>query len=234
LKTINAIPIAHIDHMKEEKLGSAEMCEEELLSDETTVFKITGVPTNNKTVTILIRGSNNLVIEEAERSLHDAVCVVRSIVKNRHLVPGGSAPEIHISLKLAQHARTLKGVDSLIMRAYAEALEIIPYTLAENAGLNPIQIVTELKNRHLNGQHNAGISIRKQTISDDIFAENVMQPALVTQSAFGLATECVRMILKIDDLVRRFPYFSTMTGVHRALIVNKSDEKLSLKPRLIY
>jgi len=91
------------------------------------------------------------VIDEADRSLHDALCVVRSLVKHKGIIPGGGAPEIHIAQRLSQHARTLKGVDSMILRAYADALEIIPYTLAENAGLNPIQVVTELRNRHEKG-----------------------------------------------------------------------------------
>ena len=89
----------------------------------------------------------------------------------------------------------------MIMRSFAEALEIIPFTLAENAGLNPIQVVTDLRNRHTEGQTYAGISIRKGTISDDISLENVVQPSLVTKSALKLSTECVRIILKIDDLV---------------------------------
>lgn len=88
-----------------------------------------------------------------------------------------------------------------MVRAFAEALEIIPYTLAENAGLNPIQVVTELRNKHAHGIKDAGVSMRKTGISEDMMKDNVLQPALVTQSALTLATECVRMILKIDDLV---------------------------------
>jgi len=87
------------------------------------------------------------------------------------------------------------------VRAFAEALEVIPFTLAENAGLNPIQVVTELRSRHSKGHKNAGISLRRNGISDDISLENVIQPSLITYSAFTLATECVRMILKIDDIV---------------------------------
>jgi len=99
-KTINAVPIAHIDQLKEDKLGKADLCEEERLSDESMVFKITGVPNKSQTVTILVRGSNGLIIDEAERSLHDALCVMRSLVKNRGIVPGGSAPEVEISHRL--------------------------------------------------------------------------------------------------------------------------------------
>jgi len=198
-KTIGAIPVSHIDHLTPEKLGKAGLIEEVSLSDESKILKVTGV-TNAKTVTILCRGSNQLVIDEAERSIHDALCVVRSLVKNRGLIPGGGAPEVEISQKLAEFSRTLTGVESMVVRAYADALEIIPYTLAENAGLNPITIVTELRNRHIKGEKFAGINVKKG-ISDDMIKENVVQPGLVTQSAMTLATECVRMILKIDDLV---------------------------------
>ncbi len=96
-------------------------------------------------------------------------------------------------------------MDSICVRAYAEALEIIPYTLAENAGLNPIMVVTELRNRHANGEKDSGISLRRNGISEDMSKENVLQPTLITESALSLSTECVRMILKIDDLVREKP-----------------------------
>ena len=91
-------------------------------------------------------------------------------------------------------------MESYCVRAFAEALEAIPYTLAENAGLNPIEIVTELRSRHVNGQQAAGINVRKNCVSD-MLAENVVQPLLVTTSAIDLATECVRMILKVFSLL---------------------------------
>ena len=94
----------------------------------------------------------------------------------------------------------MKGLDTIIFREYAEALEIIPYTLAENAGINPITVVTELRNRHAKGEKHSGISVKKGNILD-MKEERVLQPVLVTQSAMTLATEVVRMILKIDDVV---------------------------------
>lgn len=107
-KTIGAIPIAHIDNMTPDKFGHAELCEEARLADDSKIFKITGVK-NNKTVSVLLRGSNGLVLDEAERSLHDALCVVRSLVKSKALIPGGGAPEIEISRQLDEYSRTLKG-----------------------------------------------------------------------------------------------------------------------------
>lgn len=98
------------------------------------------------------------------------------------------------------HAHLKQGMESYVVRAFAEALEVIPYTLAENAGLNPIAIVTELRNLHAKGCIHHGINVRKGTVTN-ILDENVVQPLLVSTSAITLATECVRMILKIDDIV---------------------------------
>lgn len=91
-------------------------------------------------MTLLVRGSNKLVLEEADRSIHDALCVVRCLVRNRALIAGGGAPEIELALKLAALADTLEGLDAICLKAYANALEIVPFTLAENAGLNAIQV----------------------------------------------------------------------------------------------
>jgi T-complex protein 1 subunit delta len=114
--------------------------------------KVTGIKNMGRTTTVLVRGSNALVLDEAERSLHDALCVVRCLVNWRFLIAGGGAPEIEVSRQLGAWAKTLQGMDSFCIRAFADALEVIPYTLAENAGLNPILIVTELRNRHANGE----------------------------------------------------------------------------------
>jgi len=198
-KTLGCQPIASIEGFTKEKLGSAGLVEDISTSDG-KVVKITGVPNPGKTVSILIRGSNKLMIDEAERSFHDALCVIRSLVKKKFLIAGGGAPEIEVSLQLSNHAKTLLGNESLCVRAYAEALEIIPYTLAENAGLHPIAIVTDLRNRHTKNEKNTGINVRKGIISN-ILEENVVQPLLVSTSAITLATETVAMLLKIDDIV---------------------------------
>ena len=123
------------------------------------------------------------------------------MVKKQALLPGGGSPEIELSLRLDQMSRTITGLESLCYRVFAEALEIIPYTLAENAGLNPIQTVTELRQRHANGEKTAGINVRKGMVAN-ILEENVLQPFLVTSSAITLAAETVRSILKIDDIVQ--------------------------------
>ncbi|XP_031959619.1 T-complex protein 1 subunit delta [Corvus cornix cornix] len=199
-KTIGTKPVAHIDQFTPDMLGSAELAEEVNLNGSGKLVKITGCTNPGKTVSIVVRGSNKLVLEEAERSIHDALCVIRCLVKKRALIAGGGAPEIELALRLNEYARTLKGMESYCVRAYGDALEVIPSTLAENAGLNPISTVTELRNRHAQGEKTAGINVRKGGISN-ILEELVVQPLLVSLSALTLATETVRSILKIDDVV---------------------------------
>ena len=138
-------------------------------------------------MSVLVRGSNKLVLEEADRSIHDALCVMRCLVKKKYyqrpalkpenktthyftfvfvfliraVIAGGGAPEIELSLRLTEHANTVSGMEQYCFREYAQALEVIPFTLAENAGLNPIATVTELRNKHANGEIAAGINVRK-------------------------------------------------------------------------
>lgn len=140
------------------------------------------------------------MLAEAARSMHDALCCVRCLVRRPFLLAGGGAGEAHVSLELAARAQQAPGADHYCLRAYADALTVIPSTLAENAGLSPIGIVTELHAAHVAGQKNAGISVRRGCIADMV-EEKVLQPLLVSTSALTLATETVRSILKIDDIV---------------------------------
>lgn len=200
-RTMHLQPIAHVDSMSADKLGRCTIAEEVTIAGSTSrVVKFTGIENMGQTITILMRGSTKLTLDEADRSIHDALCVVRSIVKKRYMIAGGGAPEAECALRLTEWSKSLTGVKSYCARAFAEALEIIPYTLAENAGLNPIRMVTELRNKHASGSVYAGINVRRGGISD-MWDDHVVQPLLVSTSELGLSTECVGMILKIDDLV---------------------------------
>ena len=148
-KTTMCTPVPHIDQFTKEKLGKANLVEEVSAGSDKKIVKVTGCPSQNKTVSILVRGSNQLVLEEAERSLHDALCVIRALVKKRSLIPGGAAVEMEVSQKLQVASRDIFGIDSYCVRAYGESLELLPYTLAENAGLDPITFITELRNKHI-------------------------------------------------------------------------------------
>jgi len=198
-KTCGCLPIASIDSFHPEKLGKADLVQE-LSGSEGKVVKVTGVPNAGKTVTLLCKASNKLVLDESERSLHDALCVLRCLVKKRFLTPGGGAPEMQLAYQLSKWSNTLEGIEQYCVRSFAEALEVVPYTLAENAGLNAIEVVTELRNRHHQGEAAAGINVRKGKVTN-ILEEDVLVPLLVHTSAVTLATECVRLILKIDDIV---------------------------------
>lgn len=165
-------------------------------------MKLTGITHKlaGNTVSILVRGANVLILDEAERSLHDALCVIRCLVKKRALIAGGGAPEIAISTSLSKRARELTGTEAICWKAFADAMEVIPTTLAENAGLNSIKVVTELRHRHEFGAKSAGVSIRSGGVKGDMRDENVLQPLLVSTSAIELAAETVKMILRIDDI----------------------------------
>merc|ERR1739838_965259 len=194
-KSTGCKPIASVDHFNPEMLATAELVEE--------VNVGAGRAAGSNTVSIVVRGSNKLVLHEADRSIHDALCTTSCLVKNRAIIAGGSAPKTELAVRLNKHARTLSGMDAYCFQAYAEASEVIPYTLSENAGLSPIVSVTELRNRHANGDQSAGINVRRGGISD-MYQEDVVQPLLVSVSEIKLATETVRSILKIDDIVNAF------------------------------
>jgi len=209
-KTLGCLPVANIENLKPEKFGKADLVVEET-TPEGKIVKISGVkppPETSvarnlfgKTVTVFLRGSNQLMMAEADRAFHDSLCVIRSIVKKRALIAGGAAGEIEIAQVLGRYARQqAQGAQTFCMRAYADAFEVIPYTLAENAGLQPIHIVTELRNAHAAGKKSAGVNVRKGCVTDMV-EEAVVQPLLVSTSACRLATECVMMILKIDDII---------------------------------
>ena len=116
---------------------------------------------------------------------------------SRALVAGGGAPEIEIAQSLASRARELTGTEAICWKAFADAMEVIPNTLAENAGLNSIKVVTDLRHRHALGEKNAGVSIKSGGVKNNITEENVLQPLLVSTSAIELAAETVKLLLRI-------------------------------------
>jgi len=198
-KATKCVPMASVDALHADKLGRAAMVQEVAVGTG-KVVKVTGIENMGRVATVLLRGSNKMLLDEVERSFHDALCVARCLVKKRFLICGGGAPEVEMAVQLEKYARTLEGQESYCLRRFAEALEIIPYTLAENAGLQPMEIVTELRNAHVQGHIHHGINVRKGCVTD-MMAEDVVQPLLVDTSAISLATEACRAILKIDDIV---------------------------------
>ena len=198
-KSTGCKPIADIDSFTEDKLGSADLVEE-VQSSGSRMVKVTGTRSAGKTISVVVRGANSLILDEAERSLHDALCVVRCLVKKKALIAGGGAAEIEIAAQLSKQSRALSGTEAICWKAFADAMEVIPTTLAENAGLNSIKVVTELRHRHELGERSAGVSIKTGGVNSNIAKENVLQPLLVSTSAIELAAETVKMILRIDDI----------------------------------
>jgi T-complex protein 1 subunit delta len=200
-RTLGCRPIASVDGLAADKLGFAGFVEEKQTPGG-AVVKMTGLRNATRTVSVLLRGSSELIIGEAERSLHDALCVIRSIVYERFLLPGGGAPEVELAVGLARRADEIADREvGHCVRVFANSLDIVPYTLAENAGLNPLEVITKLRDLHAKGQKNMGVSVAAKGGIADMVEENVLQPFLVTKSALAFATETVRMIMKVDDIL---------------------------------
>lgn len=200
-KMIGLEPVASLDAFTADKLGVAASVVEQTMGEQGSLVRFTGLTqTAGGCVSVLVRASNALLLDEVERSFHDALCVVRSLVKKKAIMAGGGAPEMEVAQKLSVKARSVGGMDAFCMEHFAEALELVPYTLAENAGLIPVEIVTKLRAAHTAGETYAGINVKKGTVTN-MMEDNVIQPLLVSTSAIKMATETVRMILKIDDIV---------------------------------
>jgi thermosome len=172
--------VTNIDDLKSEDLGKADLFEERKISDDKMIF-IEGCK-NPKAVAILIRGGTERIVNEAERSIHDALCVVRDVIREPRIVAGGGAPELEVASQLRRFAEKLTGKEQLAVICYAEALEVIPMTLAENAGLDPIDILVELRSMHEKGEKWAGVDVHKG-------------------KAMESASEAASMILRIDDVI---------------------------------
>ncbi|MGQ4914013.1 MAG: thermosome subunit beta [Candidatus Asgardarchaeia archaeon] len=197
-KATGARIITNLDDMSEKDLGTAKLVEERKVGDDNMVF-VEGCK-DPHAVSILVRGGTELVVDEVDRSLHDALCVVRNIILTPKVVAGGGAPEIEIAMRLRAFAKKLEGKEQLAVEKYAESLEVIPRTLAENAGLDPIDIISNLITQHENGEYFYGVNGFEGKI-DDMRKLNVWEPLVVKQQALKSATEAATMILRIDDVI---------------------------------
>ena len=190
--------VTNLDAITPADLGYAEVVEERKIGDDKMTF-VEGCK-HPKAVTILIRGGSERIVDEAERSLHDALCVVRDVVEEPKILAGGGAPELEVSRMLKKYAETLPGREQLAVKSFAEALEAVPTTLTENAGLDPIDILSELRARHEKGETWAGIEVHDGKVQDMLKA-GVFEPLAVKKQILKSATEAASMILKIDDVI---------------------------------
>lgn len=190
--------INNLNEIGESELGKADLVEEIKHGDEAMTY-VRGCE-NPKALTILINGGSDHVIDEMERSLKDGLGDVAAVIKDKAIVPGAGAIEMEVSKKLREFSNSLSGREQLAVQEFANALEFIPLTLAENAGLDPIDILTELKSRHDNGEKNAGINIFNNRIEDSL-NEGIIEPSRIKHQAISSATEVAIMILRIDDVL---------------------------------
>jgi archaeal chaperonin len=190
--------ISNLESLTPNDLGEAALVEERKIAEDKMTF-IEGCK-HPKAVTILIRGSSPRMNSETERSIHDALCVVRDLIQEPKIVAGGSAPELEMAKALKAYAETMSGREQLAVKAFAEALEIITTTLSENAGLDPIDILSDLRSRHEKGETWAGIEVLSGKVQDMAKA-GVFEPLTVKKQIIKSASEAAMMILRIDDVI---------------------------------
>ena len=190
--------INNLDDMTSKDLGNADLVEERKVESDKWVF-IEGCQ-NPKVVTILIRGGSQRVVDEADRSVHDALMVTKDVLEKPLIVAGGGSPEAYVSNKLKEWTTTLTGREQLAAEKFAEALETIPITLAENAGMDTIDTMTELRSKQSKGSTWAGIDVRSSQIKD-MSELDIVEPLSVKEQIIKSATEVASMILRIDDVI---------------------------------
>jgi len=190
--------VTTLDDLTPNDLGYAELVEERKIEEDKWVF-VEGCK-DPKAVTILVRGGSQRIVDEAERSMHDALMVVKDVVENPAVVGGGGAPEAETAYQLRNWAKTLSGREQLAVQAFADALEEVPLTLAENAGMNPLDAKTELSKAHGEGRKWAGIDPFESKVVD-MDAKNVYEPLSVKLQVVKASTEAASMVMRIDDII---------------------------------
>ncbi len=194
--------VTSVEDLTENDLGKAALVEERKVAEDKMVF-IEGCP-NPRSVTILVRGGSEHLVDEAERAIHDALCVVRNVIREPKIVAGGGSVEIEIARRLRSFARTLSSKEQLAVMAYADALEQIPSILAENAGIEPVDAIVELRNKHEGGELWSGVNVLAGKIADMMDA-GIIEPAAVKKQTIKSATEAAIMLLRIDDIIAAAP-----------------------------
>ncbi len=189
---------SNIDDMTSKDLGSAETVEQRKVETEKWVF-VEGCK-NPRAITILIRGGSQRVVDEVDRSLHDSLMVVKDVIEKPAVVAGGGAPEEFLASNLKEWADRFEGREQLAIKKYAEALEIIPLTIAENAGMDPINTMVTLRAKQSQGKKWTGIDARNTRVAD-MYSLDIIEPVAVKEQIIKSATEAACMILRIDDVI---------------------------------
>ncbi len=197
-KAAGARLVNNIDDLTSKDLGSADLVEERKVETDKWVF-IEGCK-NPKAVTILIRGGSQRVVDEADRSLHDALMVLKDVLEKPFIVAGGGAPEAYIATHIRNWSSGLEGREQLAVIKFAEALETIPISLATNAGMDPIDTMAELRAKQNKGMKWTGINVKSTNVLD-MYKQNVLEPVVIKEQIIKSATEAACMLLRIDDVI---------------------------------
>ena len=197
-KATGAKIVSNLDDLTPKDLGKAGLVEERKIGDDRMTFVMNCK--NPKAVSILIRGGTEHIVDELERALHDALSVVKVALEDGKITPGGGAAATEIAIKLREYAPTVGGREQMAIEAFADAIEIVPRTLAENAGLDPIDMMIKVRAAHKKGMKYAGIDVENGDIVD-MMKNNVIEPLRVSTQEVKAAAEAAIMILRIDDII---------------------------------
>ena len=189
---------SNIDDMSEKDLGSANIVNQKKVESDKWVF-IEGCK-NPQSVTLLIRGGSQRVVDEVDRSIHDSLMVVRDVMELPSIVAGGGSPETFAATKIRNWAKSLEGREQLAVEKFADALESIPLALAENAGMDPIDTITNLRSQQIKGDKWIGIDVMKAKVGN-MKTSDIIEPLAVKQQIVSAASEAACMILRIDDVI---------------------------------
>ena len=190
--------VTNLDDLFEKDLGTSDIVEERKIEEDRWVF-VEGCK-HPKSVTLLLRAGSQRVVDEVERSVHDAIMVVRDIMELPSIVAGGGAPETFAATKIRSWAKSLEGREQLAAEKFADALESIPLSLSENAGMDPIDTLTTLRSRQLRGHKWTGIDVMKGKVAD-MKSSEIIEPLLVKNQIISSAAEAACMLLRIDDVI---------------------------------
>jgi len=197
-KATGARIVTDFDDLTEKDLGYAGLVEERKIGEDRMVF--VQDCKNPKAVSVLLRAGLERQLDEAERALNDAIMNMISLIRDMKYVPGGGATEMALASMIRKEAPKYPGKEQLAMLAFAESLEMIPRTLSENAGLEPVEILTELRMRHEKGEHGYGVEVLSGKVQD-MFKAGVIEPVKVKEQVLKSAFEAAAMILRIDDVI---------------------------------
>lgn len=190
--------VSKITDISQEDLGSVGLVEQRKIGDDEMIFVVEC--DNPKSVSLILRGGTEHVVEEVERALNDALEVVRVTIQDGKVLAGGGSPEVEVSLSLRSYADSVGGREQLAIEAFADAVEAIPLTLAINSGLDPIDSIVDLRAQHTAGGIHAGLSVIESGVAD-MLAEGVVEPLRVKTQAISSAQEATDLVLRIDDII---------------------------------